>query len=122
MADNNTANSQRKTGWGGLIIRFVIAAVVLMITAFFTPGYTITNFWTALLQALAIVGLDYIIQMMTGMNASPWGRGLSGFLITAAIIYLTQYIIPGVTVSMIGAVIAALIIGIIEAILPINVI
>lgn len=115
--------SARKTGtsWGGLIIRFIIAAIVLMVTAFLTPGFAIAGFWTALLQAVIIVGLDYLIETITGIDASPFGRGFTGFIVSALIIYLTQFIIPGVSVTIVGALIAALVIGIIGAILPVHV-
>lgn len=120
MADNDAAN-RNTTSWGGLIIRFVISAIVLMVTAFFVPGFAVYGFWTALLQAVVIVGLDYLIEMATGIDASPFGRGIVGFLTSALIIYLTQFIIPGVSVSVWGAIISALVIGIIGAVLPVRV-
>ncbi len=53
-----------------------------------------------------------------GVDASPFGRGLKGFVISAIIIYLTQFLVPTMRVSIIGAIIAALVIGVIDAILP----
>jgi len=120
MSEKKAENRER-TSWVGLIIRFIVSAIVLMVTAFFTPGYAVAGFWTALIQAAVIVALDYIIQAVTGIDASPFGRGLSGFLISAAIIYVTQFIVPGVSVTLMGAIIAALVIGIIEAIFPVRV-
>lgn len=120
MGDNNVERVKR-TSWGGLIIRFIITAIVLMVTAFFTRGYAVAGFWTALLQAAVIAGLDYLIQSITGIDASPFGRGFSGFIVSAAIIYLTQFVVPGVAVTVWGAIIAALIIGIIDSVLPIKI-
>lgn len=119
MADES---SERKdtSSWGGLIIRFIVSAIVLMVTAFFTPGFSVASFWTALLQAAVIVALDYLIEKLIGIDASPFGRGFTGFIVSAVIIYLTQYIVPGVYVTIWGAIIAALVIGIIGAILPIR--
>ena len=116
-----SGSGRANTSWSGLIIRFVVAAIVLLVTAFFAPGFAIANFWTALLQAIVIVGLDYLIESIAGLDASPFGRGFSGFIVSALIIYLTQFIVPGVSVSILGAVIAALVIGIIGAILPIHI-
>jgi uncharacterized membrane protein YvlD (DUF360 family) len=120
LADN-TVERRGRTSWVGLIVRFIVAAIVLMVTAFFTPFYSISGFWAALLQAVVIVGLDYLVQAITGIDASPFGRGFSGFIVSALIIYLTQFVVPGISVSIIGAIIAALVIGIIGAILPIRV-
>jgi putative membrane protein len=118
---DDIVDKRRGTSWAGLIVRFVIAAIVLMVTAFFTPGFAISGFFTALLQAAVIVGLDYLIQVITGIDASPFGRGFSGFIVSAIIIYLTQFIVPGITVSIMGAMIAALVIGIIGVVLPVRV-
>jgi putative membrane protein len=117
---DDSVQRDRKISWGGLIIRFIVSAIVLMVTAFFTPGFAIAGFGTALMQAVVIVGLDYLIQEVTGIDASPFGRGFTGFIISALIIYITQFIIPGIVVTLLGAVIAALIIGIIEAIVPVK--
>lgn len=118
---DDTSERRSSSSLGGIIIRFIVAAIVLMITAFFTPGFSVANFWTALLQAAVIVGLDYLIEKLTGIDASPFGRGISGFLVSAIIIYLTQFIVPGVYVTVWGAIIAALVIGIIGAVLPVKV-
>jgi uncharacterized membrane protein YvlD (DUF360 family) len=117
LADGNVERKSN-TGWGGLIIRFIIAAIVLMVTAFFTPGFAISGFWTALLQAVVIVGLDYLVEALTGIDASPFGIGFTGFIVAALIIYATQFVVPGVSVTILGAIIAALIIGIVGAVLP----
>lgn len=119
MTDNE--GQKKDMSWGGLIIRFIIVAIVLIVTSLFTPGYSISSFWVALIQGAVIVGLDYIIEAITGMDASPFGRGISGFLVSALIIYLTKFIIPGVYISVFGALVAALVIGIISYILPIKV-
>ncbi len=119
MTDNE--GQKKDMSWGGLIIRFIIVAIVLIVTSLFTPGYSISSFWVALIQGIVIVGLDYIIEAITGMDASPFGRGISGFLVSALIIYLTKFIIPGVHISVFGAIVAALVIGIISYILPIKV-
>lgn len=119
---NNAEERRQGFSWGRLIIRFIVTAIVLWVTAFLTPGYSIAGFWTPILQALVIIGLDYIIQAITGIDASPFGRGFSGFIVSAIIIYLTQFIVPGISVTVLGAIMAALVIGIMEAIIPVNVI
>ncbi|HBI56086.1 MAG TPA: hypothetical protein DDY38_04570, partial [Firmicutes bacterium] len=46
------------------------------------------------------------------------GRGIIGFLTSAVVIYLAQYIVPDLDVTIIGALVAALIIGIIDVFVP----
>lgn len=105
-------------GWIGFIIRFIVATIVLMITSAVTPGFSSMGFGTALLAALIIAGLDFVVQKLFKIDASPFGRGISGFILSAVIIYLSQFLVPNMEISILGAVIAALIIGIIGAIIP----
>ena len=129
MADdsqNTRRDEEGKKGkgmsWVGLIIRFVVAAVVLMLTAYLTPGFKSMSFGTAILAAIVIAALDYIVQRLFKIDAAPFGRGISGFIISAVIIYLTQFLVPGMKINVFGAVVAALIIGIIDAIIPVEVV
>ena len=120
--DNNerNRNDERKNEFnlGEMLLRVVITAIVIAIAAFFTPGFTIDGLGSVLLAAVVIGVLDYLIQKFTGIDASPFGRGIAGFLLTALILYLTQFVVRGFNISLWGAIIAALIIGIIDAIMP----
>jgi putative membrane protein len=127
MADNmdqikRDDEDKRNKGWIGMIIRFVVAAIVLMVTAWLTPGFSRMGFGTALVAAVVIAAMDWIIQRVFKIDASPFGRGIAGFIVSAVIIYLTQFLVPGMSISIWGAIIASLIIGIIDAIIPTNVI
>lgn len=108
-------------GWIGAIIHFIVAAVVLMVVSAVTPGFTTIGFGTALLAALVIAALDYIVKKLFKLDASPFGRGLSGFILSAVIIYVTQFLVPDMRINLFGAIIAALIIGIVDAIIPADV-
>ena len=114
--------SDHDSGAGMRFVRFllkiVVSAVVLAVTAFLTPGFVITNIWALMLAAVVIGVLDYLIEKVTGFDAQPFGRGILGFVISAAIIYITGLLVPGVSVSVWGAVIAALVIGLINMIIP----
>ena len=103
---------------GEMIIRVLVTAIVVGIAAYFTPGFTIDGIWSLLLASVVIGVLDHLIQKFTGVNASPFGRGLSGFLVAALILYVTKFIIPGFNISVWGAIIGALIIGIVDAVIP----
>lgn len=115
-------DKEKGRGWISTIIRFVVAAVVLMVTSFLTPGFENLSFGTAILAALVIAGIDYLVQTLFKIDASPFGRGISGFLISALIIYLTQFIVPDMEINILGALVASLIIGIIDAVIPTHVV
>ncbi len=122
MANGTTREDDPKRTKGNgvvsFIIRFIVAAIVLLVTSYLVPGFSIRGFWTAIIAALIISGADYLIERVFNFDASPFGRGLSGFIVSAAIIYFTQYFVANMAVSIWGALIGALVIGIIDAILP----
>lgn len=122
MDNETTRNDEpKRTTNGGImrfIIRFIVAAIVLLVTSFIVPGFSIKGIWTAIIAALIISGVDQLIEMIFNFDASPFGRGITGFIVSAAIIYFTQFFVANMSVSIWGALIGALVIGIIDAILP----
>ena len=104
--------------WVSHLIRFFIASLALLFVGFLVPGFAIHGFATAMLTAAVITALGWIMESPFGIQLSPYGRGLIGFGSTAIILYLTQYIISGVKVSILGALLASLLIGIIDLFLP----
>ncbi|HAN10416.1 MAG TPA: hypothetical protein DCP90_07365 [Clostridiales bacterium] len=111
-------NRSSNADLGSIFLRVIITAIVLMATAFLTPGFTIEGVWALLVAAVAIIAIDYLVEQFTGIDASPMGKGIIGFVIAAAILYFVQFIVPGYNVSAIGAIIGALIIGVVNAIIP----
>ena len=101
-----------------VIGRFIGAAVVLAITAFFTPGFTINNIWTLALAAVVLTAIDYLVVKFTGLHASPFGKGFVGFALAAITLYVTQFFVAGYSISWMAAIIGALIYGVIDYFLP----
>lgn len=104
----------------GTIIRFIVAALVLMLVGFIVPAFEVGGFWSALFLALVIAIAGWIIEGVFGKNVTPFGRGIVGFIVSAAIIWLAQFIVGGVNVTIIGAILAALVIGIIDLFIPVT--
>lgn len=106
--------------WIGVAIRFVVSALVLIVVSWLAPGFVVQGgFIGALIAAAVITLLGYVAEALLGDRISPQSRGLVGFLTAAVVIYLAQFIIPGLlTVTLVGALIAAFVIGIIDAIVP----
>ena len=79
---NSQSNAQNGTSTVWQIVgRLVAAAVVLAITAFFTPGFTINNIWTLIIAAVVLTVIDYLVTKFTGLHASPFGKGFCRFCI-----------------------------------------
>lgn len=105
-------------GWVAHIVRFVVAAIVLMVVSYITPGFTRLSFWYALLAAVLIAAIGFGLESLFGRDISPYARGGVGFVVSAVIFYLLQFIIPGLKVTVLGALIAAAIVGIIDMFVP----
>ena len=120
MANNqDNVRSQNQTSTFGQIVgRLVTAAIVLAVTAFFTPGFTINNIWTLAIAAIVLTVIDYLIVKFTGLQASPFGKGFVGFVLAAITLYVTQFFVAGYSISWIAAIIGAVIYGIVDYIIP----
>lgn len=117
--DNQYENTQ--TGSFSImhfIVRLVVGAVVLAITAALTPGFTIAGIWPLILGAVVLAILDYVVLKVLGVNATPFGRGLTGFILAAVIIYVTQFFVAGFNVTIWGAIIGALVYGLADLLIP----
>ena len=119
------ANTQSKSQSGAstawqIIGRLIGSAIVLAITAFFTPGFSINNIWSLIIAAVVLSVMDFLIIKFTGLDASPFGKGFVGFAIAAITLYLTQFFVAGYSISWMAAIIGALIYGVVDYFLPGN--
>ena len=119
MSEGNQARSQ-----GGIsmiwqiVARLAVSSIILAITAFFTPGFQINNIGALVAAAIVLTAMDYLITKFTGLHASAFGKGFVGFVLSAVVLYVTQYIVAGYTISWIAAIIGALIYGVVDYLLP----
>lgn len=119
MSDNQvtTQTNGMNTVWQ-IAGRLITAAVVLAITAFFTPGFTINNFWALAVATIVLTVIDFLISKFTGLHASSFGKGFVGFILAAVVLYVTQYFVAGYTISWMAAIVGALVYGVVDYFLP----
>ena len=120
MSDNQV-NTQTTTGMNTvwqIAGRLITAAIVLAITAFFTPGFTIDNFWALAAATIVLTVIDFLISKFTGLHASSFGKGFVGFVLAAVVLYVTQYFVAGYTISWMAAIVGALVYGVVDYFLP----
>lgn len=118
MAENYQHAATGQFSITHFIIRLIVSMVVLGITAALTPGFAIRGLWSLFAAALVLSLLDYLVQRVFKADAAPIGRGLTGFLLAAVIIYVTKLFVPGYVVTIGGALLGALIYGLIDLIIP----
>ncbi|GMA51460.1 membrane protein [Alicyclobacillus contaminans] len=106
--------------WLGTIVRFVVSALVLMFVGFLVPGVSIASFWSAIVAAIVIAVLGWIAEAVMGRRANRYGRGVVGFIATAVVLWIAGLIVPGMRVTVLGALIASLVVGIIDLFIPVE--
>lgn len=119
-------DENRKEGAGSnsfyrWIGRLVMVAIILGVTSFLTPGFRIHGLWSYIIAAVIISALDYLVEYFMGVDASPFGKGIKGFIISAIIIYAAQFFVPSMSVSIIGALLASVVIGLLDMVFPVRV-
>ena len=119
MENNSNVQSNSTLGAVGQVIgRFVVAAINLGITAFFTPGFSINNIWSLALATIVLSVMDYLIVKFTGLQSSAFGKGFVGFVLAVITLYLTQYFVAGYSISWLAAIVGALVYGVVDYIMP----
>ena len=113
----STSTTGTSTVWQ-IVGRLVTAAIVLAITAFFTPNFSINNIWALAIAAVVLTVMDYLIVKFTGLHASPLGKGFVGFALAAITLYFTQFFVAGYSISWMAAIIGALIYGVVDYFIP----
>ena len=119
---NSQSETNQNTGssvWQ-VVGRLIAAAVVLAITAFFSPGFAINNIWALAIATVVLAVMDYLISKFTGIQASPFGKGFVGFALAAITLYVTQFFVAGYSISWMAAIIGALIYGVVDYFIPGN--
>lgn len=100
------------------IKRLVIAMIVLGITAFITPGMSVSGgiIATLFVAALAVAIIDYLLSVVLGLGGGPRG-GIISFLVSALVFWLAGRVVSGFDVTVVGALIGALVYGLINGLI-----
>jgi putative membrane protein len=80
------------------IIKVLIVALAVWVTAWLLPGITIDDFLTSLLVAFVLALLNVLVRpvlLFLSIPANILTLGLFTFVVNALIVLLAEYIIPG---------------------------
>lgn len=101
-----------------LIIKVLVGGIAVLITSALSPGIQTDGYSAAIMAGIVIGILDWAINKFTGIDASPFGRGTVGFVVAAIILFVTGKYVDGFSVSFLGAIIGAFVLGIVDSFLP----
>ncbi|MFH0819498.1 MAG: phage holin family protein [bacterium] len=85
-----------------LLINWLAASLVIFAASYILPGITVENFSIALVTAVALGLINMVLRPILLLLTLPINvltLGLFTFVINAALIMLTGYLVPGFIVS-----------------------
>ncbi|MDO5040721.1 MAG: phage holin family protein [Peptoniphilus sp.] len=101
-----------------LLLKILASGVAIWLAAFLAPGMSVQNFSAAIVAAVAMGVLDWIINKFLGVDPSPTGKGITGFLVAAVLLFVAGKMVDGFNVSVLGALIGAFVLGIVDVFIP----
>lgn len=96
----------------------IINSLIFIIMVMISKDFDIINIWAILIMAVFITIIDFLLQGFDIIKNISFLRGLTGFLISIAILYLTENLIAGINFILVYKIIVSIIIGLIDIIIP----
>jgi putative membrane protein len=84
------------------IIKLVLMGIAVMISAYIIPGVSVNGFFTAVVVAVVLSLINFIIKPIVTLFTLPINiltLGLFTFIINALMILLASSVVPGFSVS-----------------------
>ena len=98
--------------------RLLAAILILGITAFFTPGFTLSSIWILALAIIILTILDFLIDNFTKLYFHPFIKFILGFILAGVALFLVQYFVIGYMISALSIFLGALVYGLVDYMLP----
>ena len=102
----------------GTAARFVLVIAALMLIGYVFPGFSAMTIGEAALVALVIGVLGYGIHIFLRPKSPRNVRGLIGFVVAGIVIWLGQFVVPHLHVSLVAALFTAALIGLVNYAIP----
>jgi len=103
------------------VINLLVNAISVFAAAYLLPGISVDNFFTAVVAAIVLAGLNFLIRPVLILLTLPITvitLGLFVFAVNALIVLLADYLIPGFAVNgFFWALLFSFLLSIINAIL-----
>ncbi len=102
----------------GLLIRLTINVFTLLVVEYLVPGFTLANFWTAVVAAIAIGIVNTLIKPILQLIALPISIltfGLFAFLVNVFLLWVTSKFVPGFNIAnFTTAIIASIVLSLVS--------
>lgn len=100
------------------IVRFITSAIILSLTAFFTPNFEIKTLTSLLIAALSINVVNLLLSLVLRKRIPVVSKGIINFIVSIILLYTTQFFITNYYISFPSAILGAIIYSIIASYVP----
>ena len=94
--------------------RLIISILILIITAFFTPNFSINNFGSLILFSLFLSLIDTAVLSYSGFEKNKIVSFIFGSFLAIVFFYILQIFISGFKISWISIILGSLLFGFID--------
>lgn len=105
----------------GAATRFFACMIVVLALSYFMPGFTAGGFSGAIPAALGAAVVGYLVESVFGRHLRARTRGIIGFFVTSASVYLVQFLVAGMNVTAAGSMVAGALVGLADFFTPVEV-
>ncbi len=85
-----------------IIIQLILSAIAVLIAAYLLPGVTVSGFFSAVIVAVVLAIVNNFVKPIITILTLPINivtLGLFSLVITALMVILTDYVVPGFEVA-----------------------
>ena len=94
--------------------RLIISILILIITAFFTPNFSINNFGSLILFSLFLSLIDTAVLSYSGFEKNKIVSFIFGSFLAIVFFYILQIFVSGFKISWISIILGSLLFGFID--------
>ena len=98
--------------------RLITSILVLGVTAFFTPGFTVSSVWILALAVIVLSVVDFLVDNFSRLYYHPFVKFIIGFILSGIALFLVQYFVIGYMISLLSIFLGALVYGLVDYMLP----
>lgn len=100
------------------IIKFITSAIILSLTAFFTPNFEIKALTSLLIAAFAINVVNLLLNLLLNNRIPTLAKDIIDFLVSILLLYTTQFWVTNYYISLPSSILGAIIYSIIASYAP----
>lgn len=98
----------------GFIMKIILMPVVVALSDYFLANVNYGSLYQAVMVGIIIAVIGQLMEVMLLRRGTVWTSTVLDFAAAYAVVYFSQYFFPGSSVTLVGAFMVAVVIGLTE--------